>query len=138
FVEKEVETICPSLSVQDLNWPIKLKLISPLHHFSSQDLVLAADCSAFASRNFHERLRGRRVLISCQRVVTTHQIWSLEVILMEVPRCLGLQSLAAQVLRETPTPIPFTLTVLRVDGTVKERQLIHPGEQKAIAKVDGP
>ncbi|NSW76526.1 MAG: 4Fe-4S binding protein [Candidatus Atribacteria bacterium] len=141
FVEKDIST-CPNAeSKKDLKWPVQLRLISPLHRFPQKDLVIAADCTAFAFPGFHELLGNRRVLIGCPKFDDpTHSSWalqtilesqtfeSLEVILMEVPCCLGLRYLVEDTLEKATKHIAFTSTILGVDGTIKKQELIRPRE----------
>jgi NAD-dependent dihydropyrimidine dehydrogenase PreA subunit len=134
FIEKEVAG-CPHAHQESLRWPVKLRLVSPLQKWEGEDLVLAADCSAFVTPDFQGLTRGRRVLIGCPKfddlriyqeklreILNRGKPRSLEVIHMEVPCCFGLWSLAESLVRELGEPLALSRTVLRVTGEVKEGQ----------------
>ena len=88
FREKMVHQGCPSsaprsllrvpsaapvrtgLASQLAQWPIQLHLISPLNPaFEGADLLLAADCVAFAMADFNQNhLPGKRLVIACPKL----------------------------------------------------------------------
>lgn len=88
------------------HWPIQLHLINPTSPtFNKADILLAADCSAFAAGDFHTRyLAGKKLLIACPKLdnnqesyieklsmlVRHGQLNSLTILRMEVPCCGGL------------------------------------------------
>ena len=52
------------------NWPVQIKL-APLQTavFANADLLIAADCTAYAYANFHQEfIRGRVTLIGCPKL----------------------------------------------------------------------
>ncbi|MHC4862399.1 MAG: ATP-binding protein, partial [Planctomycetota bacterium] len=90
-------------------WPIKLALLSPLAPFlKNADLVLSADCAAFAHASFHEDLLdGRPLAIACPKlddpdrnvnqlaaILEAASIKSITILKMEVPCCGGLDMYA--------------------------------------------
>ncbi len=91
------------------HWPIQLHLVPPTASFlKNADVFLAADCVAFACRDFHERILKRNpVLIACPKlddapryvdklaeIFATNSPRSLTVVRMEVPCCTGLMRVA--------------------------------------------
>lgn len=104
------------------NWPVQLHLVPPEAPFlKNADVVLAADCAAFAMPGFHQDvLRGRPLLIGCPklddaqayvekltRILSIAGVRSLTVVRMEVPCCMGLMRIAqaAQAMAGSDAPI---------------------------------
>ncbi len=113
-------------------WPVQLRL-APVQaaYFQGADLLVAADCSAYAHGNFHQAfLRGRIALIGCPKldsadyeeklgeILARNDIRSLTVVRMEVPCCGGIQRAAAQALARSGKQIPFQVVTLSTDGRV--------------------
>lgn len=111
-------------------WPVQIQLV-PVRapYFDGADLLVAADCTAFAYGNFHsEFIRGRVTLIGCPKLDSTdyskklaailanNNIRSLTVVRMEVPCCGGLVSAAKQALQASGKPIPWKTAVISTDG----------------------
>ena len=86
------------------NWPVQLKLLPPVSPvFRGADILIAADCTAYAFAGFHERfIAGRTVIIACpkldatdyseklQQIFMLNNIKSIVVTRMQVPCCGGL------------------------------------------------
>ena len=119
------------------NWPIQLHLVSPTApYYQGADVVLAADCVAFAMKDFHEKyLQDKSLAIACPKLddgqdiyVTKIQAWldeakinTLSVMLMEVPCCLGLLGTAKQALAQAQRKVPLkAITVARNGEILKE------------------
>lgn len=124
------------------HWPVQLHLINPMSdHFIGADLLLAADCSAFAAGNFHEKfLKGKTLAIACPKLDNSQQIYAeklvalidrarintLSVITMEVPCCTGLLAIAKQAVEMSENKIPLKHTVLSLRGEeIKSEWIIH-------------
>jgi len=117
------------------HWPVQLTLVPPSGDiWSDADVLIAADCVAFAMPNFHERLlAGRTVAIACPKlddigpyvekltgIFANNPIRSITVAHMEVPCCTGIVVAAQTALeRAGRTDIPFSDITVGVDGTVK-------------------
>jgi hypothetical protein len=112
-------------------WPIKIRLVpeqSPM--FKDADLLLIADCSAFAYSKTHEDLiKGRTIITCCPKFDTGHiekltniisknNPRSLTVVRMSVP-CCSLDSVAA---KAGGGKIPQRLLVVDQKGSVEEKQ----------------
>lgn len=112
-------------------WPIQLHLVpTAAPYWQDADLLLAADCTAFALGGFHaELLRGRRVIIACPKLDDTanyaeklatilrdNEIRSLTVARMEVPCCGGLVRIAQQALTDCGKDIPFRTVIIGIHG----------------------
>lgn len=116
------------------HWPLQLHLISPrTPHYQGSDLLLAADCVAFAMANFHEDyLSGKSLAIACPKLdqgqevyrekltalVDEAQINSLTVITMQVPCCSGLVRLAQAAVVAAQRKIPVKSIVISLQGQV--------------------
>lgn len=121
------------------HWPIQLHLVPPSAPFlQGADLLLAADCVAFALADFHERyLRGRPVAIACPKLDQTQpyveklaamftraSLRSLTVVHMEVPCCTGLLRIAQAARRAAGVDVPLREVVISTRGTVLRETLV--------------
>ncbi len=113
-------------------WPVQLRLV-PVRaaYFQGADVLVAADCAAYAHGNFHQEfIRGRVTLIGCPKldeadyaeklteILRSNDIRSLTVARMEVPCCGGLERAAAAAVRQSGKAIPFRVVTLSTDGRV--------------------
>src|SRR3989338_2050528 len=119
-------------------WPVQLHLISPMApYFQKADLVVAADCTAFAYGNFHaEFLKGRAAVIACpklddgqevyaekiQSLIEDAKINTLTVLTMEVPCCGGLLAMVQQAARNSARKVPVKSVVVGIGGTIKSEE----------------
>ena len=123
------------------NWPVQLHLLSPMApQFKGRDVLLAADCTAFAMGAFHERfLKGRVLAIACPKLddgadiyrekitalVDHAQINTLTVAIMEVPCCRGLVGLAQEAVAKAKRKVPVKSVVIGIkDGKVLSEQWV--------------
>ena len=112
-------------------WPCQLRLV-PVNapFFEGADLLIAADCTAFAYASMHDRLmRGRVTLIGCPKlddadytekltaIFRERNIRSVTVARMAVPCCGGLDAAVRRALAQSQKPIPVQTVVISVDGT---------------------
>jgi Pyruvate/2-oxoacid:ferredoxin oxidoreductase delta subunit len=123
-------------------WPIKLGLLSPLAPFlHGADLVLAADCAAFAHGAFHdELLRGRPLAIACPKLDDTNRalerltalvsgaaLRSIHILKMEVPCCGGLEVLSRMAGQRAGVEIPISSEVVRIGPAFAGRPPVGAG-----------
>ncbi len=115
-------------------WPVQLHLLSPhAPYLRNADLLLAADCVAFAVGNFHAaHLHGKRLAIACPKLdsnkeeyvekltamIDESHINTLTVMIMEVPCCGGLLHLAQRALANAQRKIPLKVIVVSLQGDV--------------------
>jgi NAD-dependent dihydropyrimidine dehydrogenase PreA subunit len=114
-------------------WPVQIRL-SPVKaaFFDGCDLLIAADCSAFAYGAFHEDfIKGRKVLIGCPKldpsecwsrldeIVASNDIRSITAVRMEVPCCSPIMKRAEEAVRRSGKDIPVRIAVLGVDGALR-------------------
>ena len=98
-----------------------------------EDLLLAADCTAFSFGEFHRKLlTGKAVIIGCPKlddnepylqklteIIEKNDLKSLTVAHMEVPCCHGLAYLAQKALKQAGSGLELQTVVLGVQGDVK-------------------
>ncbi len=117
------------------HWPVQLTLVPPAGDmWNDADVLIAADCVAFAMPDFHQRLlAGRAVVIACPklddvgpyidkltRIFADNSIRSVTVAHMEVPCCTGIVMAARAAMDASGrTDIPFGDITVGIDGTVK-------------------
>jgi Pyruvate/2-oxoacid:ferredoxin oxidoreductase delta subunit len=114
-------------------WPIQLHLISPAApYFQGADLLVAADCTAFALGSFHaDLLKGHRMVIACPKLDDTGPyaeklatlvreagLKSLTVAIMTVPCCTGLEVMVKRAVEAAGVDIPVRTVVVGIDGQI--------------------
>ena len=113
-------------------WPIQIKL-APVNapYFEGAKLLIAADCSAYAYGDFHNRfIKGHVTLIGCPKldnvdyseklteIIKNNNIKSVTIVRMEVPCCGGLELAAKKALQESGKFIPWQVVTLSLDGQI--------------------
>ena len=130
----------PSQPSELRQFPVQLHLLNPQAGFlHDADLLLAADCTAFASGEFHNRfLKGKTLAIACPKLDSNTQVYvdklvemidgakinTLTVLVMEVPCCQGLVRIAQLAREQAQRNIPIKKIVLSVSGEVIEDEWI--------------
>lgn len=128
------------ISSQLRQWPIQLHLISPLApYFKKADLLLAADCTAFAFGNFHnDFLKGKTIAISCPKLDEGQEVYeekivalideakinSITVAIMEVPCCSGLLHIAQNAQQKAKRKIPIKSVVIGIKGEILQEEWV--------------
>ncbi|NTU93744.1 MAG: 4Fe-4S binding protein [Chlorobiaceae bacterium] len=113
-------------------WPIQLHLVNPVApYYQGSDLLLAADCTAFAAGDFHARLlRGRSLAIACPKLdiemeryvekltgmIDMARVNTITVAIMEVPCCGGLMGLVSKALERAHRRVPVKQVVMGING----------------------
>lgn len=134
FANKEVVGRGVSETRPELtNWPIQLKLIATeAPYLNNADLLMAADCAAFSTINFHSRfIKGRKVVIACPKLddaqfyfdkltemFKVNSINSVTVVRMEVPCCGGLAYITKQAIQKSGKEIPYSEVVIGIKGDI--------------------
>ena len=140
--QSETETTGPAVSIASRlrQWPVQLHLVSPLApYYQNADVLLTADCVAYALGDFHTRyLKGRALAIACPKLdhgqevyrekikgwFDTAKIQALTVLIMEVPCCMGLLQLAKQAAAEAGRKVPLKFAVVGVQGDVLREETV--------------
>lgn len=115
-------------------WPVQIKLV-PVHapYFENANLLIAADCTAYAYGNFHrDFIRNRVTLIGCPKldegdyteklteIIRSNEIKSVTVIRMEVPCCGGIERAVKQALMASGKFLPWQVVTVTTDGRILE------------------
>lgn len=115
-------------------WPVQIKLV-PVNapYFENGNLLVSADCAAYAYANFHgEFMRNRITLIGCPkldegdysekltRIIAGNNIKSVTVVRMEVPCCGGIENAVRTALKNSGKMIPWRVVTLSTDGEILE------------------
>lgn len=113
-------------------WPVQIKL-APINapYFDGADLLIAADCTAYAYGNFHnDFIKDRIVLVGCTKldgvdytqkltaIIAENNIRSIRVVRMEVPCCGGMEYAAKQALVNSGKELSFEVITVGVNGKI--------------------
>ena len=113
-------------------WPIQIRL-TPVNapYFDGADLLIAADCTAFAYANFAKEIQnGKITLIGCPKldpvdysekltaILEQNDVKSVTIIRMEVPCCGGIQNAAVTAMKKSGKFIPWQVLTVSVEGEV--------------------
>ena len=119
---------------QLMQWPVQIKLV-PVRapYFDGANLLIVADCTAYAYGNFHrDFIRNRITLIGCPKldegdyaekltaIIAQNNIKSVTIVRMEVPCCGGIENAAKRALQASGKFIPWHVVVISTDGRIKE------------------
>jgi ferredoxin len=115
-----------------MQWPCQIKLV-PVNapYFADADLLIAADCTAYAYGSFHEDfIRGHVTLIGCPKldegdyaekltaILRNNRIRSLKIVRMEVPCCGGLENAVKRAMMASGKVIPWQVVTISTDGRI--------------------
>lgn len=136
--EKSTEIVygCPgALTYSQLQqWPVQIQLV-PVNapYFENADLLIAADCTAYAYGNFHsEFMREKVTLIGCPKldsidyrekltaIIRENKVKSVTIVRMEVPCCGGIEYAVKQAVQESGNLIPCKCIIISTDGRMLE------------------
>ena len=113
-------------------WPVQIKL-APVNapYFNGAQLLIAADCTAYAYAGFHEKfMKGHVTLIGCPKldaidyseklteIFRNNDICSISVVRMEVPCCGGMTYAVQRAIANSGKDIPCKVTVLSINGDI--------------------
>lgn len=133
--KENVESVSKEISQSRLSqWPVQIKLV-PVNapYFDGANLLIAADCSAYAYGNFHEEfIRNHITLIGCPKldegdytekltaIIAQNNIKSVTVTRMEVPCCGGIENAVKNALMKSGKFIPWRVVIITTDGKISE------------------
>ena len=113
-------------------WPVQIK-IAPINapYFVNANLLIAADCTAYAYGNFHnEFIRNHITLIGCPKldsvdysdkltaIIANNNIKSVTVVRMEVPCCGGIEYAVKKALQSSGKFIPWRVVTISTGGKI--------------------
>lgn len=116
-------------------WPVQIKLV-PVNapYFDNANLLIAADCTAYAYGNFHnEFIRNHITLVGCPKldgcdysekltqIISENNIKSVTIVRMEVPCCGGLENAAKSALQTSGKFIPWRVVTISTDGRILDQ-----------------
>ena len=118
------------------NFPIQIKLVPPsAPWFTDADLLIAADCTAYAYAAFHrDFICGKVTLIGCPKldsvdysekltqILQNNPIRSITVVRMQVPCCGGLPYAVKTALEASGSQIPLVVITISSDGRIIDRK----------------
>ena len=124
---------CKNLKSKSLmNWPVQIKLLpTKAPYFDGADILIAADCTAYAYARFHEDFaKDKVVLIGCPKldevdyfeklyhIIKDNDVKSVTVLRMEVPCCGGIERAATQALKESGKYLPSQVVTVSIEGKI--------------------
>lgn len=139
YDEKAVIQRKNNLSSKNLNqsqlsqWPIQIKLV-PINadYFNETDLLIAADCTAYAYGNFHnDFIKNKVTLIGCPKldnidysdklvaIIKNNNIKTITVTRMEVPCCGGIENVLKIAIKNSGKDIPLKVVIITTDGSIR-------------------
>ena len=128
--------VCDAPTSQLRQWPVQIKL-APVNApwFDGADVLVAADCTAYAYGNFHQAfIKGRITLVGCPKldsvdysekltvILRNNAIRSITVVRMEVPCCGGIENAVKRALQGSGKSIPCDVVTISTDGRILERK----------------
>ena len=115
-------------------WPVQLHLLSPhAPYFENADLLLAADCVAFAMGNFHSGyLKNKTLAIACPKLDSSQESYieklvamideskinTITCMIMEVPCCSSLLRLAKEAVNRANRNVPIKAITVGLQGEI--------------------
>lgn len=113
-------------------WPVQIKL-APVRapYFQDANLLIAADCTAYAYGDFHRKfIRNRVTLVGCPKldsvdyseklteILKNNRIKSVTVVRMEVPCCGGMEQAVKKALQDSGKFIPWQVVTISTEGRI--------------------
>ena len=122
------------------HWPVQLHLISPAApQYRGKDVLLAADCVAYAIGDFHQtHLKGKALAIACPKLDEGQEVYiekirsliddarinTLTVMIMQVPCCRGLLALTQKAAGQAARKVPIKCVVVGVQGDIVQEEWV--------------
>ena len=115
-------------------WPVQIKLVPvSAPYFDGANLLIAADCTAYAYGDFHRKfIKNKVTLIGCPKldegdysekltaIFEQNDIKSVTIVRMEVPCCGGIEMAAKKALQASGKFVPWQVVTISTDGRIIE------------------
>ncbi len=116
------------------NWPVQIKLVpTKAEYYDNANLLIAADCCAYAYADFHKRFIDNRIaVIGCPKlddvdysekltqIISENNIKSITIVKMEVPCCNGILMASKTAIKNSDKMIPWQIVTVTRDGNLIE------------------
>ncbi|WP_027625237.1 ATP-binding protein [Clostridium lundense] len=114
-------------------WPVQLNLINTkAPYLNNADLLVAADCTAYAYANFHrDFIKDHITVIGCPKlddnkyyeeklaeILKLNNIKSITVVRMEVPCCGGIVASVKNAMLKSGIIVPYKEVIISTDGNI--------------------
>lgn len=126
------QTHCENSSTESelRQWPVQIQLV-PINakYFDNANLLIAADCVAYAYGNFHSKfMKNRITIIGCPKldyvdyseklceIIKQNNIRSITVVRMEVPCCGGIEQAVKDAIMKSGKLLPWNVQIISTDG----------------------
>jgi NAD-dependent dihydropyrimidine dehydrogenase PreA subunit len=137
---KDFKADIGSLNSELQQWPVQMHLINPqAPYFRNSDVVITADCVAYAMGDFHQRyLKGRSLAIACPKLDSNMEVYvnkitamidhanvnTITVMIMQVPCCGGLLQVVKTAASAAQRKVPIKLMVVGIEGKVIKEEWV--------------
>lgn len=135
-LKRETNSAVSTQSIQSqlMQWPCQIKLV-PVNapYFDDANLLIAADCTAYAYGNFHnEFMHNHITIVGCPKldegdyadkltqIIAGNNIKSVKIVRMEVPCCGGIENAAKRAIQNSGKFIPWQVVTISTDGKIIE------------------
>jgi len=121
-------------------WPIQMHLVNPVApYFRDSDLLLVADCVAYALGDFHqEHLKGKSLAIACPKLDSSTEVYvekihrlideakvnTITVMMMEVPCCGGLLQMVKLASDKSQRKVPVKAVIVGIKGEILSEEFV--------------
>jgi ferredoxin len=121
-------------------WPVQLHLLNPnASYFQDADVLVAADCVAYAAGDFHSKwLKDKTLAIACPKLdqgtesyiekirmmIDEARVNTISVMIMEVPCCRGLVQMVQMAAQQAKRKVPVKMIMVSVQGDILNEEWI--------------
>ena len=135
-LERKPATASPAAPVSSRlrQWPVQIKLVPvKAPYFDGADLLIAADCTAYAYGSFHnDIIKNRITVIGCPKldegdyaekltaILQNNDIKSVTIARMQVPCCGGIENAAKRAIQQSGKFLPWQVITITPDGRILE------------------